>query len=571
MLNPDRGELRLQQTSAPEIPKKNGHFPHWLRTSAFTARTCLALLTATPGVVIAADVLSRTENSSIVYDSGQDVTVNARFDLDSTPAPLATAQPLEVYKLYLNSNLYVIRGFRDEVNFRDDFPIDRSRPKIYSGIADKEGGFPIDESRIIDNWGRTGIRLRAGQTLEISATGRVNTQPSIYGADPYHGSCKDSSVYDPDGNHVWRDNTVCPGDTQYNNFKIIQEAPLGMFIGNIGNGPGYAPRFLIGSHWKRRVDNDGYLYFSINYSTFYGTSGGFDITVIVYPSNPTPTSVPPPRPAFSPEPIKTTVPTEKGSDLSGWLWGLGVGAAFLAGLVWGIDRWRRKKPSQSGSTGGATGSTGTGRKVPPGLGGGITLGGGSNPNLGPNATSSNPNSGPARPKNPEWIIGQVDFKRKWQVAKSKLSPVLSGDNGNEPGYVLDRFKAGMNIIQEVSLDDVTNIPEIDTRVRAGIEFLIPEIWPSDRIFKGFFDPKFNTGFITPEKLAKIICLPESYRNLLSFTKSQKGDVNKIHRTLLHALHPDLVKGDADPAMKDSTDFLLKQLNSSWLLINKLIN
>lgn len=269
----------------------------------------------------------------------------------------------------------------------------------------------------------------------------------------------------------------------------------------------------------------------------------------------TPSATKKPEAVISPiptTPASSAVSTEKDSDLLGWL--LGLGAVFLAGLTANefYKRWKSRKGTTKG------GSPGIG-SLPPGP----TFLGPSNPNTAPS-------TGPSQPKNPEWIIGQVDFKRRWQTAKSKLPPVQPGDNGNMQGYVLDRFKAGMNIVHEVLLEDATNVPEVDTRVRAGIEYLIPEIWPDNRIFKSFFDPGFNAGYLTPEDLAKIIYLPESYRNLSSFTKGQKREVNSIRRILLHALHPDLLKSDADPKLQDYIDELLKKINPVWPYIDRLM-
>lgn len=70
MLNPVRAELGLQPTLAPENPGKNRHIPRWLRVPAFTARTFLAILAATPGTVVAADAINRTANPSTVYATG---------------------------------------------------------------------------------------------------------------------------------------------------------------------------------------------------------------------------------------------------------------------------------------------------------------------------------------------------------------------------------------------------------------------------------------------------------------------------------------------------------------------
>lgn len=269
----------------------------------------------------------------------------------------------------------------------------------------------------------------------------------------------------------------------------------------------------------------------------------------------------------TPTPTSTSVP-EGGPPASGGGFSLpsvptevvvvGIGAAFFAGLTANeiYKRWRFRKGVNNGATTGTAGSTGSSASQP--------YGGPSNPNTAPSTGSANP-------KNPEWVIGQHEFERRWQAAKSKFSPVRLSDNGNEPEYILDRFKTGMNIIHEVLLEDATNTPEMNTRVRAGIEYLIPEIWPTNEIFERFFDPNFNAGFLTHEDLAKIIYLPEQYRNLSIFTKGQKRDINQIRRILLHAIHPDLSKSEADPKLQAQIDTLLKQLNSTWPLINKLLS
>lgn len=276
-------------------------------------------------------------------------------------------------------------------------------------------------------------------------------------------------------------------------------------------------------------------------------------------------NTPTPRPTFAPTPA---VGAGSRGNEGGFPWGWVIGIPVFGGAGWAshrlYERWKNwlRRRSGAGTTTGAGPNVGPTPRVG-GIAGGTT-GGPSNPN-------TSPSTGSAQPKNPEWVIGQLDFERRWQAVKSKFPPVRPGDTGNEQGYILDRFKAGMSIVHEVSLEDVTNVPEIDTRVRAGIEYLIPEIWPDNRVFKRFFDPRFNAGFLTAEDLARIVYLPEPYRNLSSFTKAQKRDINRIRRTLLHALHPDLLKSDSDPKLQDSIDILLRQINSTWFLVNRLLS
>lgn len=128
----------------------------------------------------------------------------------------------------------------------------------------------------------------------------------------------------------------------------------------------------------------------------------------------------------------------------------------------------------------------------------------------------------------------------------------------------------MDIVHEVSLDSKLLVPRMAIRVRAGIEYLIPEIWPDNRIFRRFFDPNFNAGYLTEEDLAKIIYLPEQYHILTQFTAAQRKEVTRIHRIFIHALHPDTSKNDADPNLQDYIDDLLKRFNPAWSYIENLI-
>lgn len=525
MTNPDRAELGLQSTPVSENSRKSGHVPSWARVPVLAVRTSLAILAATPGMVVVADTINHRENASIVYDSDKNVTINLQSLI-----PPSDPQPLAVYKLYMTAGQYVYRDSKSTSNF-------------------------------IDNWGRTHIGLKAGQTLEISATGRVLLQDQYY-EDRYVRNCNSSNLIDPDGYRYWRD-TVCPPDRQSQGIPW-DGAPRGALISNIGNGPGYEPQILIGSHWKGSVDRDGNLYLQTNIGTFYATSGGFDITVTVYPPNPTPTSAPPLRPAFTPEPIRTTVPTGKSSDLPGWL--LGAGATFLTVLA--ANRLYRRQKVGKGTTTvpttGTVGGTSSGAASVPRIRGiaGV-LGAGANPNIAPNF-------GPAQQKNPEWITGQQEFEKRWQDVKRNLSPLRPGDSGNEPEYILDRFKASMGIVHEVSLGNWIRVPLMAMRVRAGIEYLIPKIWPDNRILKRFFDPNFNAGFLTAESLARMIYLPEGYRNLSSFTNDQRRDIQRIHRIFVHALHPDTARADSDKNLQGSVDDLLKTFNPAWSYVESLI-
>lgn len=70
-----------------------------------------------------------------------------------------------------------------------------------------------------------------------------------------------------------------------------------------------------------------------------------------------------------------------------------------------------------------------------------------------------------------------------------------GDTGNEYEYILDRFKAAMNTVHEMSLDNsAVQVPKMAVRIRAGIEYVIPEVWSDNKTLRKFFDPGFNAGF-----------------------------------------------------------------------------
>ncbi len=559
MLNPDRAEFRLQPASVSENFKKNGHIPRWARISAFALRASLAILTTTPSMVVAADLINHIGGTS---------TSNSEYNLDSP----------QVYKLYLNAGGFVIQGFRDEANFEGDFPIDKSHT-IDAGAAFRNV-FPVDRARIIDDGGNTHIKVKSEQTLEISASGKVNTCPFVYncGDNPYNAynggnlyrwakSCNEAPVFNPDGYHIWRDGALCPSNTQTGGFAD------GSLIGflyysrltypNLSNW--YSPEVQIGSHWKGIMENrkkqedlEGNLYLKINGSS---SSGGYDVTVTVYPLE---QKVLPTVPAAIPtasSKIETAVSSQKDTGLPAWLWGLGV--LSLAGLALFLRRGISKTTAAGSvsATGTGTSSSAKVSSLPSGISGAI--GGPSNPNTAPNF-------GPTQQKNPEWVTGQQEFERRWQAAKSKLLPIQPGETGNEPEHILDRFKAGMGIVHEVSLNSRISVPLMAVRVRAGIEYLIPQVWPENRILKRFFDPGFNAGFLTNEDLAKILYLPEQYRSLSNFTDQQRRNIRRIRRILMFALHPDTAKVDTDKNLQESVDDLLKKFNPAWSYIDNLI-
>lgn len=93
MLNPDRAELRLQPTLAPENPRKNGHIPRWLRVPAFAVRTSLAILAAGSGA-IAADVLTYTDNPAIVYADTLAPTLTVKPTPDAQDQQIAALQTM---------------------------------------------------------------------------------------------------------------------------------------------------------------------------------------------------------------------------------------------------------------------------------------------------------------------------------------------------------------------------------------------------------------------------------------------------------------------------------------------
>lgn len=526
MLNPDRAEFGSQPELASENARRNGHLPRWARVPAFALRTSLAILTTSPGMAIAADAIHHRENPSIVYDSGQKPTVDPQYDFDQ-PSPLVTPTPTPT-----------------------ETPQSPMVHKVKTLIC-SELCSPLSGTK-------TGINLKAEQTAEISATGRLFLR-SGFGYNS-GSSCETAYEFDPDGNRYYQRkfftfnfNEVCPPFPAGQN-----ELPWVSLIGNVKKDFASvgSQKIFIGSHWKGSFDRDGELWLGVNSDVNNPFRGGYDITVTVYPTAEKKTEVvaiPTPQPS-----VTSITSTEKGPDLAGWLGGLGV--ALFAGLASYkfYERWKLRKGSGAGvTTGSSVGAT-------PRIGGiAGALPDPSNPNTAPS-------TGPTQPKNPEWIVGQQEFKKKWQDAKSKLSPLRAGDNGNEHGYILERFKAGMNIMHEVSLDDAIKVPTMAIRVRAGIEYLIPEIWSNNRIFKRFFDPGFNAGLLTNEALAKILYLPEQYRSLSNFTEVHRKDVRRIHRILIHALHPDTSTTDANPKLKESIDDLLKKFNPAWTYIDRLI-
>lgn len=623
MLNPERKVFGSQPISVPETPKKNGHLPRWARIPAFALRASLAILTATPGMTLVANTINRMENSSIIYTSDQKVAVNSRYDFDQTQLATPTPTPTETPQAPITYNVKLCMDYQDR-SCTGSFS---HLTQCFASEQNRSPNAPLctGSDREYIYGGRTGITLKTGQELEISASGRIHLSS---GVSMYRSTgCKDWDEVDPDGNRYLKNtDTKCSSNSPiFDSGEILRKAPRGSLIGSINKGVFREDKpelFLVGSYWKGSADRDGLLALEINYDRG-GDKGGFDITVKVYPitikdanaakiaslekarsaaeatvtanairlealgreqaaikatatldaakletvnkemaaigvtatavamqsSAPTPRSAAPEIKSTQAVPIVSSNPTE----VSIWLRGLGVvlSAISLAGLAayWGYERGKLKTPPPPPPSAPSPGR------------------GGFNLNTGPNTA---PNFGPTQPKNPEWAIGQQEFAKRWQDAKSKLSPLRPGDSGNEHGYILERFKAGMGIVHEVSLDGAIKIPAMATRIRAGMEYLMPEIWPNNMIFKRFFDPKFNAGFLTPEDLAKIFYLPEKYRSLSSFTNDQRRDIRRIRRVLMFALHPDNSQADSDKSLQDSIDELLKKLNPAWSYVDKLI-
>ncbi len=174
----------------------------------------------------------------------------------------------------------------------------------------------------------------------------------------------------------------------------------------------------------------------------------------------------------------------------------------------------------------------------------------------------------------EWIAGQQNFEKRWQaaIANSTLPPVSPKElKYNKDNYVFDRFKRGMGVIQEFLADRTISSMSsqtVATQLRAGIEYLIREIWPNDRVFETFFKPDVYSD----ELLGKIIYLPEDCRDSSIFKEDQKKDVKRTYRMLLGSLHPDkdkTIRG-RDPQLQNVIGEFLKHVNDSWAVIEKLI-
>lgn len=602
MLNPDRAEFGLQSASVPENPKKNGHLPRWLRTPAFTARTFLAILTAAPGVVIATDAIIRTQNPAVASATENECR-NAELDyigIGFADDPLQSEKPnllsytnrpqfldyrdiwisspqfgsvvvqytenpsdpntqwreLGRYNMINNGTYSLARIRLDGLNFNSYSSDGRPRLVIRTYYEDdKDGnGVGIDTVSSFNSVSEYKKRGPQGQAMNLDWVFCGNTKFSFYHGRIITDEEIEKVVKDP--NFIFRRFASViadfyTGEAGVNFKKNVDNKPISQ-----EDTRQAFQKYLDGK--KKQVYPPTALPISTPTRTITPTPSPTSATGSAL-IRVTPTAIRIPEAVISPIPPSSAVSTEKSSDLPAWL--LGLGAFFLAGLAANefYKRWKSRK--------GATVGAGAGSGAAPifSLGGVIGAGGPSNPNTAPS-------TGPSQPKtpNPEWIIGQQEFEKRWQAAKSKLSSVQPGDTGNEPEYILDRFKAGMNMVHEVSLDDAIKVSPMATRVRAGIEYLIPEIWSDHRIFKRFFDPQFNAGFLTPEDLARIIYLPEQYRSLSQFTDAQKKDVRRIHRILMHALHPDNSKSEADPKLQDTIDDLLKKINPAWSYIDRLI-
>jgi hypothetical protein len=105
----------------------------------------------------------------------------------------------------------------------------------------------------VERWTDTGISVRAGQTIYVSATGRVRWGPGRQDG--------------PGGEH----------NSPRNDARPIPSRPAAALIGRVGDGANY---FFIGDDTDAiRVRESGRLYLGINDDYLQDNSGAFHVTV----------------------------------------------------------------------------------------------------------------------------------------------------------------------------------------------------------------------------------------------------------------------------------------------------
>ena len=147
--------------------------------------------------------------------------------------------------------------FEDERDRGDRFDRDRdqdrdretrggtSRP---SGLRERD--LSVDASR---GWTDTGIDIRPGQTIYVSASGRVRWGPGR------------------------QDGPAGEGNSPRNDLRPIPGRPAAALIGRIGEGSDF---FFIGDNQgPLRMRSSGRLYLGINHGYLRDNSGAFRVTV----------------------------------------------------------------------------------------------------------------------------------------------------------------------------------------------------------------------------------------------------------------------------------------------------
>ena len=113
-------------------------------------------------------------------------------------------------------------------------------------------------------WFNTGINLTVGQTMIISASGKVNT----------NGGRSNGITLSPDGQSS---NPLCYAFNSAN--CLMPEVFWGTLVGKIENGEA----FKVGSQLQISVSSSGNLYLAVNDNEgfFNDNSGSFDSTIVV--------------------------------------------------------------------------------------------------------------------------------------------------------------------------------------------------------------------------------------------------------------------------------------------------
>ncbi len=198
-----------------------------------------------------------------------------------------------------------------------------------------------------------------------------------------------------------------------------------------------------------------------------------------------------------------------------------------------------------------------------------------NVNTGPATAASgaagNVNTGPAfaantAPKSPEWIDAQNDFENRWNnLLRYGGLPQITPGAMMDPDEALLYFENAMNLVHDTALTSTLSPGDLAFRIRAGVEYLLPQVWTDQEVR----DDLFNAYFTDQDRVMRAIYIPLSIATRLDdhpvFNQTEIDDIKNIHRVMMRAVHTNtgIVWSDSDPALADTLKFFLDRSNQSW--------